>query len=154
VDYLIVKWLHIISSTILFGTGLGSAFYMFMANRSKRVAGIYFAARHVVLADWIFTAPAIVFQLLSGFYLMHLTGHRVSEKWIAATLGLYAFAGACWIPVVWIQIKMRDMAKESLAMDANLPERYWNYNRWWIVLGALAFPAVIGVFWLMVAKPA
>jgi uncharacterized membrane protein len=153
VDYLTVKWLHILSSTILFGTGLGSAFYMFMANRKKQVADIHFTARHVVLADWIFTTPAVIFQLLSGLYLVYLTGHRLSEGWIAGALGLYVFVGVCWVPVVWIQIKMRDMAKEAVAMSANLPERYWIYHRWWIVLGALAFPSVIVIFWLMVVKP-
>ncbi len=152
-DYLIVKWLHVLSSTILFGTGVGSAFYMFMANRGKSPADIHFAARHVVLADWIFTTPAVIFQLFSGMYLMQLSGHKMSEQWIMSALALYGFAGACWIPVVWMQIKMRDMAAEAVATGTALPLRYWAYDRWWIVLGSLAFPAVAIIFWLMIAKP-
>jgi uncharacterized membrane protein len=152
-EYLIVKWLHILSSTILFGTGIGSAFYMFMANRGRRIEDIGFATRHVVVADWIFTTPAILFQLGSGLYLVHLGGYHLSDKWIAETLGLFVFTGACWTPVVWVQIKMRNMAREALEKKHDLPSRYWTYDRWWILLGALAFPAVALIFWLMVTKP-
>lgn len=152
-DYLIIKWIHILSSTILFGTGIGSAFYMFMANRRKDIGGIYFATRHVVIADWLFTTPAVIVQLLSGFYLMHLGGYRLTDGWIMWGLALYFFAGACWLPVVWMQIKMRDMAKAALETGASLPPRYWTYDRWWITLGSLAFPAIVIVFWLMVMKP-
>ena len=152
-DYLTIKWLHILSSTILFGTGIGSAFYMLMANRGKQLGHIGFATAHVVIADWIFTTPAIIFQLLSGFYLMHLGGYHFTDKWIAGALGLFVFVGFCWIPVVWMQIKMRDMARKAQLTHQALPDRYWVYDRWWIVLGSLAFPAVIAIFWLMVEKP-
>jgi len=153
VDYLLVKWVHVVSSTILFGTGIGSAFFLFMANRRKDIAGIYFATRHVVIADWLFTTPAVIVQLLSGMTLVHLGGYRLTQHWIAWGLALYFFAGACWLPVVWMQIKMRDMAKEALTSGTPLPQRYWSFDRWWIVLGSLAFPAVAAIFWLMVAKP-
>ena len=152
-DYLILKWIHILSSTILFGTGIGSAFYMFMANRRKDVASIYFATRHVVIADWLFTTPAIIIQFLTGVLLMKATGYGFDEAWLYWGVALYLFAGACWLPVVWMQIKMRDMAKEALEIGQPLPERYWRLDRWWITLGALAFPAVVAVFWLMVVKP-
>ena len=152
-DYFIIKWLHILSSTILFGTGVGSAFFMFMANRSRNLSHIHFAVRHVVIADWLFTTPAVIFQLLSGLYLVHLGGYHVTDIWIMAALSFYAFAGACWIPVVWMQVKMRDMATVALANGQDLPPRYWIYDRWWIILGCLAFPAVTIVFWFMVAKP-
>lgn len=152
-DYLTVKWLHILSSTILFGTGIGSAFYMLMANKGKQTAHINFAAGHVVTADWIFTTPAIIFQLLSGFYLIHLGGYHVTDKWIASALGLFVFVGFCWMPVVWMQIRMRDMARKAQLTHQALPDQYWIYDRWWIILGSLAFPAVIAIFWLMVAKP-
>jgi uncharacterized membrane protein len=151
-DYLIIKWIHIISSTILFGTGIGSAFYMFMANRSKNIHAIYFAVRHVVIADWLFTTPSVIIQLLSGLALMHSGGYSLSDAWIAGGLALYAFAGLCWLPVVWIQIKMRDIAKISLDQNIPLPLRYWHMNRWWILLGSLAFPAIVIVFYLMVFK--
>lgn len=153
-DYLLVKWVHILSSTILFGTGIGSAFFMFMANRRKDIAGIYFATRHVVIADWLFTTPAVIIQLVSGLYLVHLGGFHLTDRWIAEALALYFFAGACWLPVVWMQIKMRDMAKTALTNGfSELPPRYWRFDRWWIILGALAFPAIVIVFWLMVMKP-
>ena len=152
-DYLLLKWIHIVSSTILFGTGIGSAFFMFMANRRKDVAGIYFATRHVVIADWLFTTPSVIIQLLSGLYLVHLGGYHLTDDWIMWGLALYFFAGACWLPVVWMQIKMRDMAKIALESKTPLPPRYWKMDKCWITLGSLAFPAIMVVFWLMVAKP-
>ncbi len=152
-DYLLLKWIHILSSTILFGTGIGSAFYMFMANRRKDTASIYFATRHVVIADWLFTTPAVVIQLLSGAALVKAGGLSWDDAWIAWGLGLYLFVGACWLPVVWMQIKMRDMARVAMDVNAPLPARYWAMDKWWTILGSLAFPAVIVIFWLMVNKP-
>ena len=152
-DYLLLKWIHIISATVLFGTGVGSAFFMFMANRRKNVPDIYFAARHVVIADWIFTTPAVVLQLLTGVALTYSGGFGWNTLWIKGALAVYVFAGACWLPVVWMQIRMRDMAKTALASGAALPPHYWLFDRWWIILGSLAFPAVAIIFWLMVAKP-
>ena len=151
-DYLLLKWIHIVSSTILFGTGIGSAFFMFMANRQKDVASIYFATRHVVIADWLFTTPSVAVQLATGIALVHIGGYEFSDFWIMWGLILYFFAGACWLPVVWMQIKMRDMAKNALETGAPLPERYWRMNRWWFILGSLAFPAIVVVFYLMVFK--
>jgi|HubBroStandDraft_5_1064220.scaffolds.fasta_scaffold582912_1 uncharacterized membrane protein len=152
-DYIVVKTVHILSSTILFGTGLGSAFYLFMANREKNIAGIYFAAAHVVIADWLFTAPAVVIQFATGLWLLHLTGYSLSDGWVRWGIALYVFAGMCWLPVVWMQIKMRDMAKVALETGAALPQTYWRLDRWWIIAGSLAFPAVVVIFYLMVAKP-
>jgi uncharacterized membrane protein len=149
-EYLLVKWLHIISSTILFGTGIGSAFYVFMANRSREVTSIHFAARTVVVADFLFTAPAAAIQLLTGLW---LTGYSLSDGWVQWGLALYFFAGACWLPVVWMQIEMRNIARIALETNKPLPERYWQRKRWWTVLGSLAFPALVIVFYLMVAKP-
>lgn len=126
---------------------------MFMANRRKDISGIYFATRHVVIADWLFTTPAVIIQLVTGLWLMHIAGYEHTDKWIMWSLGLYFFAGACWLPVVWMQIKMRDMAKTALETDTELPARYWKLDKCWITLGSLAFPAVMIVFWLMVAKP-
>lgn len=152
-SYLILKWVHILSSTILFGTGIGSAFYMFMANRRKDISAIYFATRHVVIADFIFTTPSVIVQLVSGVFLVHLSGASFSDTWIMWGIILYSFAGICWLPVVWIQIKMRDMAKHALLTKSDLPPLYWKYDRWWITLGSLAFPAIIIIFYLMVFKP-
>ena len=124
-----------------------------MANRSKNVSNIYFATRNVVIADWIFTTPSVAIQLLSGLYLVHLGGFALSDNWIMWGMALYFFAGACWLPVVWMQIKMRDMAKLAVESKTDLPARYWKFDKWWTILGSLAFPAIVAVFWLMVIKP-
>lgn len=152
-EYLILKWIHIISSTILFGTGIGSAFYMFMANRGKDLHGIYFAARHVVIADWLFTTPAVIIQLVTGIMLVQNLGLNFTDNWILHALILYFFAGACWVPVVWMQIKMRDMARIAVESNTPLPDKYWQYSKYWTILGSLAFPAILVVFYLMVFKP-
>lgn len=152
-EYLLLKWIHILSATILFGTGIGSAFYMFMANQRKDIAGIYFAVRHVVIADWVFTTPAVIFQLLTGLALVRVAGYDYSDFWVSWGLALYFFAGACWLPVVWLQIKMRDMAKAALETGEPLPPLYWRYDRWWVGLGCLAFPAIVIVYYLMVFRP-
>src|SRR5687768_2751113 len=112
-EYLIVKWLHILSSTFLFGTGIGSAFYMLFASLSRDTRAIAVVTKHVVIADWLFTTPTIVLQPLTGFYLMHLAGFPLMTPWILHSLGLYILAGACWLPVVWMQIRMRNMAQQA-----------------------------------------
>ena len=151
--YLIVKWLHILSSTVLFGTGIGSAFWMFVANRSRNLNAIVFACRTVVLADWLFTTPAVIFQPLSGLYLVHAAAYPLTAPWLIAAMCLYVFAGLCWLPVVWIQIRMKRLAETALAENTDLPDAYWRFDRWWIILGSLAFPAVVVIFWLMVFTP-
>jgi uncharacterized membrane protein len=152
-EYVIVKWLHILSSTLLFGTGLGSAFYMFFASRTRDARVIAVVARYVVVADWAFTTPTIVLQPLTGFYLVHRAGYPLASTWIVYSLGLYVLAGACWLPVVWMQIRMRDMARQAVASSNALPDRYWRFLRWWVALGIVAFVALVAVFYLMVAKP-
>jgi uncharacterized membrane protein len=153
-EYLIVKWLHILSSTLLFGTGLGSAYYMFLGSRTRdpRVAAA--VARHVVRADWIFTSTAVVFQPLSGLYMARIAHLPLSTGWIFWTFVLYFLAGACWLPVVWIQIRMRRLAEAAVHYNGPLPAEYFRLLRWWTALGVPAFSAVLIIFWLMVAKPA
>ena len=153
-EYLIVKWLHIVSSTLLFGTGIGSAFYLLFASLSRDVRAIAVVSRHVVRADWLFTATTVVFQPLSGFYLAHLAGYPLSSRWIVWSVVLYLVAGACWLPVVWLQMRMRDMAQASARDGLGLPALYWRYLRIWTALGVPAFFALIAVFYLMTAKPA
>lgn len=152
-EYLIVKWLHILSSTFLFGTGIGSAFYMLFTSLSRDVRAIAVVSRYVVLADWIFTSTTVVLQPLTGLYLVHLAGYPLTSTWIVASIGLYLLAGACWLPVVWMQIRMRDMAQAAARADRELPAQYWRYLRLWTVLGIPAFLALVAVFYLMVAKP-
>ncbi len=98
-------------------------------------------------------SPGVIIQLVSGLWLLHLTGYSLGDGWVMWGLTLYCFAGACWLPVVWMQIKMRDMAKEALRSGKEVPARYWKMDKWWIILGSMAFPALVIVFYLMVAKP-
>ena len=152
-DYLTVKWLHVLSSTFLFGTGIGSAFYMLFTSLSRDVRAIAVVSRQVVLADWLFTATSGVVQPVTGFYLIHLAGYPIDSAWISWSLGLYLLAGACWLPVVWIQYRMRDLAATAAHEGSALPPRYWRYLRLWTALGIPAFFALVAVFYLMVAKP-
>lgn len=152
-EYLVVKWLHILSSTLLFGTSLGSAFYMFFASLTRDTRVIATVVRYVVIADYAFTTPTIILQPATGFYLIHLAGFPLTSTWIVASIALYFLAGACWLPVVWMQIKMRDMAATAVASGTGLPERYWSFLRGWVALGIIAFLALVVVFYLMVAKP-
>ena len=153
-DYVIAKWLHILSSTLLFGTGLGSAFYMYFASRTHNPAVIAVIVKYVVIADWIFTTPTIIFQPLSGFYLFHKMGIPLdASPWLLWSIALYLVAGAAWLPVVWMQMQMRDMAITAVAQNSLLPDRYWLFLRWWVALGIVAFLALVIVFYLMVAKP-
>lgn len=151
--YLVIKWLHILSATLMVGTGFGTAFYMFFANRRGDVAAIAVVSRLVVLADWLFTTPAVIFQPLSGLLMILAAGYPLGSAWIVCSLALYALAGACWLPVVWLQLRMRDMASEAHACGAALPERYWRYERIWTALGFPAFGGLMVVYWLMVSKP-
>ena len=122
--YLVVKWLHILSSTVLFGTGVGSAFWMFVANRTRHVATIAFACRTVVLADWLFTTPAVIFQPLSGLFLVHAAAYHLNQPWLISAILLYLFAGACWVPVVWIQFKMKRMAEAQAVWEMASQQAY------------------------------
>lgn len=152
-DYVTVKWLHILSSTLLFGTGIGSAFYLLAATLSRDARAVATVSRYVVIADWMFTATSAVFQPLSGLWLLHLMGGLpLATPWIAWSLWLYAFAIACWLPVVWIQLRLRDLSAQAAQASLPLPPRYWLFFRWWVGLGCVAFFAFLAIFHLMVAK--
>lgn len=153
-DYLFVKWLHILSSTVLFGTGIGSAYYMLFTSLTRDVRATASVVRHVVIADWAFTTPTVILQPLTGFYLAHRAGYALDSRWIVWSIALYLIAGACWIPVVWMQIRMRDWAETAARAGTELPECYWRYLRRWVALGVIAFLALVYVFYLMVVKPA
>jgi uncharacterized membrane protein len=152
-EYLLAKWVHIVSSTLLFGTGLGSAFYMFFASRTRDPRIVATVVKYVVIADWCFTTPTVILQPLSGFYMVHLAGYPLTSTWLLWSMILFLVAGAAWLPVVWMQIQMRRMAQQSLANGAALPEQYWRYLRGWVALGIVAFVALVIVFYLMVLKP-
>jgi uncharacterized membrane protein len=151
--YLIVKWLHILSSTFLFGTGIGSAYYMLFTSLTRDPRAVASVVRLVVLADWIFTTTTIVIQPVTGVWMAHLAGLPLATPWIFWSIVLYFVAGACWLPVVWMQIRMRRMAQEAVRAAAPLPARYFQYLKVWTALGIPAFFALVVVFWLMVAKP-
>ena len=151
-EYLIVKWVHIVSSTLLFGTGLGSAFYMFFASRTRDPHVIAVVVKYVVIADWLFTTPTIIIQPLSGFYLMHLAGFPLTTPWILWSIVLFLVAGAAWLPVVWMQIRMRGIAEEAARARTQLPESYSRFLVAWTSLGVVAFIAMVAIFYLMVTK--
>ena len=152
--YLLLKTLHIVSSVVLVGTGFGSAFYLFMTNRSGSVAAQAVVSRLVVKADWWMTTPAVIVQPLSGIALAHLAGWPLTTPWIALALGLYVLAGLCWLPVVALQIRMARIADTAARSGQTLlPIAYWRMARWWEGLGYPAFAAMVVVFWLMVFKP-
>jgi uncharacterized membrane protein len=152
--YLIVKTLHILSSVLLVGTGFGSAFYLYFANRTRSVAAIATVSRLVVRADWWFTTPAVIFQPLSGLWLVHRAGWPWHSAWLVVSVILYVVAGCCWLPVVWIQIRMRALAGQAARSGAAaLPKQYWHYAQVWEYLGYPAFVAMLGVYFLMVMKP-
>jgi uncharacterized membrane protein len=152
VDYALLKTVHILSSTLLFGTGLGTAFHGWMANRSGVLAARRVVNRNVELADWLFTTPAVIVQPVTGVWLARLAGFPLDTPWLVLAMVLYGVVGACWLPVVAIQIRMRRIA-EATPDGHSLPERYHRLARWWFVLGWPAFIGVLVIFWLMVAKP-
>lgn len=152
--YLLARSLHIFSAFILFGTGLGTAFHMYMACRSGEVAGIARVTRQVVLADWLFTTPTGVLQPLTGLWLAHLAGHGFTEPWLLLSYLLYAVAGAAWLVVVKLQFDMRRLAVAALGSGGALPDAFQRAFRLWARLGWVGFVSLIGVFVLMVVKPA
>lgn len=152
--YFLLKTLHILSATVLFGTGLGTAFQMWTAHRSGDVRAIATVAANVVRADLFFTTPAVIVQPLTGAALIHLMGYPPLLPWLEAVYALYALTGLCWLPVVWIQIRVRNLAAKSAAFGLPLPEDYFRLMRLWFWLGWPAFLAVTAIVWLMVAKPA
>jgi len=152
-SYLTIKTLHILSMVLLFGTGLGSAFYKWMADRQGDLGHIAVINRHVVLADTLFTTPTVIFQPISGLWMAHLAGWPLTTPWLAISLALYALAGLCWLPVVWLQIRMRALSDQSLAQGCQaLPPSYARLARCWFWLGVPAFGAMVLVVALMVAK--
>lgn len=152
--YLLLKTLHILSSVALVGTGLGSAFYLFCANRSNSLEAQAVVARFVVLADWIFTTPAVIAQPATGLGMLALAGWPLTTAWIMWSIALYLLAGACWLPVLWLQVRMKRLAAQALASATPLPAQYWRYARLWERLGYVAFSAMLLVYFLMVNKPA
>lgn len=151
--YLLLKLVHVLSAAVLFGTGAGIAFFMMVAHRTGRADVVAATARIVVLADFVFTTPAVIIQPLSGIALMLVQGYRPFEPWLLLAYGLYVLIGACWLPVVVIQLRIRRLAEAAAAADAPLPEAYGRLFRTWFLLGWPAFAGVLGLYGLMIARP-
>lgn len=151
--YLLLKLAHIIGATVLFGTGAGIAFFMLTAHRTNDKYVIAGTASIVVLADFLFTATAAIFQPLTGLALILLMGYSLTDLWIVLAIELYLFVGAFWVPVVFIQMRMRNLARQAVAMNTELPPLYYRLFRVWFWFGFPAFIAMIGIFAVMLWKP-
>jgi uncharacterized membrane protein len=152
--YLSIKVAHIISSTILFGTGLGIAFFMFRSRFTDDLREKYYAASNTVMADYLFTLPAVIVQPLTGAWLVWKSGYNWTDTWLVWTYALYLLAGTCWLPVVWIQHQLKTLTSDALLNGTELPDRYYRLFRNWMLLGLPAFASLVIVFFLMVFKPA
>jgi uncharacterized membrane protein len=154
--YLLLKMIHILSSVLLVGTGFGSAFYLFFIHRTRNLEAIAAVGKLVVRADYWFTTPTIFIQPISGLGMLYLAGYSVTTLpgWISWSLALYVVSGACWLPVVWLQIRMARIAQQCLQQKNELPEQYWHYAKYWEWLGYPAFVAMLVIYYLMVFKPA
>lgn len=153
-DYLILaRWLHVIGACVLLGTGAGIAFFMVMAHGTRCAPLVAHVAGTVVVADFLFTATAVVAQPLTGIWLANLTGWPLFMPWIVASLSLYALIGVFWLPVVWLQMRMRDLARAAAEAGEELPPAYHRYFRMWFAAGFPAFAAVLAIVWLMLERP-
>ncbi len=152
-SYFLLKYLHVLGSVVLLGTGAGIAFFMLMAHRTGDARIIAAVARIVVVADFLFTATAVVAQPVTGWLLAHTAGYSLSEGWIVLSLVLYVVTGCFWLPVVWMQARMRDLARTAATRNAPLPAAYHRLFRWWFAFGFPAFGAVLAIFWLMITRP-
>lgn len=152
--YLWPKWAHVVSSTVLFGMGAGIAFFFVRAQRKGDVRVIAAVGREVVIADAIFTASAVVLQPVTGLAMVRLAGFPLSLPWLRWSIALYVLIGCCWLPVVWLQVRMRNLAVRAMQDGTALPTVYFRCYRWWFYLGWPAFTGVLVVFYLMVVKPA
>ena len=168
-DYLVIKYLHILSATLLLGTGLGSAFYKWRADKSGDLASIAFTNKNVVLADWLFTTPTVVLQPLTGLLLAYRQGYFFSAPcvlqpcllppflfppWLWLSIALFFIAGVCWLLVVYLQLKMRDTSIDALNTQSELPLTYKDQAKIWFWLGIPAFSSILLVYALMIVKPA
>ncbi|HEY0112491.1 MAG TPA: DUF2269 domain-containing protein [Allosphingosinicella sp.] len=151
--YHLLKWLHVIGATVLLGTGAGIAFFMLMAQRTGDVRVIAGVARIVVIADYVFTATAVIAQPITGVLLARTVGYSLTDGWIVASILLYLLTGAFWLPVVWMQSRMRTLSAAAAEAGTPLPPEFHRLYRRWFAFGFPAFTAVLAIFWLMIARP-
>lgn len=150
---LALRLAHIMGAVVLMGTGAGIAFFMVMSQRSRDPKLIAHVAGIVVLADMVFTATAAIAQPITGILLALSLGWSLWESWIVVGIGLYLFVGVFWLPVVWIQIRLRDLAQQADQQGTALPDEYHRLYRIWFACGWPAFAAMIALFWVMLARP-
>ncbi|MBR0796620.1 DUF2269 domain-containing protein [Bradyrhizobium jicamae] len=151
--FFLVKYLHLLGAIVILGTGTGIAFFMLMAHRTGDAAIIARTAATVVIADMIFTLSAVLLQPVSGGVLMALSATGIAERWLLASLALYAVAGLFWVPVIFMQIEMRNLARIAAEKNQPLPPRYFALFRRWFLFGIPGFGSVMIILWLMIAKP-
>src|SRR5258705_6315707 len=151
--FFVIEYLHVLGAIVILGTGAGIAFFVLMAHRSRDVALIAHTAAIVVIADMLFTLTAVLLQPVTGYMLMLLSSTSFTERWLQTSLGLYVVAGLFWVPVIFMQIEMRDLAREAPAEDWPLPLRHFSLVRRWFLFGIPRFGSVMGILWLMIAKP-
>jgi uncharacterized membrane protein len=151
--YFTLKYVHVIGAAVLLGTGAGIAFFMLMAHLRGDPHIIAGVARIVVLADFVFTATAVIVQPITGVLLVRATGYSLRDSWIFYSIALYVITGVFWLPVVWMQIRMRDLAEQAVQQGAALPSLYYRLFWTWFAFGFPAFTAVLAIFWLMIARP-
>lgn len=148
-----LRWAHVIGATVLLGTGAGIAFFMVVAHRTRDAKLIAHTAGTVVIADWIFTASAVTVQPITGALLAYEIGWPLMSGWVMWSLLLYVFVGVFWLPVIWVQHQLRNLARDAVAGDGVLPEQYFRLFRIWFACGIPAFLAVLAIVWLMVNRP-
>jgi uncharacterized membrane protein len=151
--YFALKYVHVIGAAVLLGTGAGIAFFMLMAHLRRDPHIIAGVARIVVLADFVFTATAVIVQPITGVLLVRATGYSFQDSWIFYSIVLYVITGVFWLPVVWMQIRMRDLAEQAVQQGAALPSLYYRLFWTWFAFGFPAFAAVLAIFWLMITRP-
>ena len=151
--YDVLRWVHVLGATVLLGTGAGIAFFMVMAHHTRNSILIAHVAGTVVIADTIFTASAVLVQPVSGYFLAREAGWDLTEPWLMLSIGLYVFTGLFWLPVVWMQARMRNLARAAARDNVPLPAEYFRLYRLWFAFGFPAFAAVLAIVWLMLAKP-
>jgi uncharacterized membrane protein len=151
--FFLIEYLHVLGAIVILGTGAGIAFFMLMAHRSGNAEFIARTAATVVIADMIFTLTAVLLQPVTGGLLMKLSSTSLSERWLLASLALYAIAGLFWLPVIFMQIEMRDLARLAVENNETLPPRYFALFRRWFLFGIPGFGSVMIILWLMIAKP-
>lgn len=149
----LARWLHVLGACVLLGTGAGIAFFMLLAHRTRDARIFAHVAGTVVIADFLFTASAVVVQPVTGVWLATLVGWPLATAWIVWSLGLYVMVGLFWLPVVWLQLRMRDLARAADDAGLALPPAYYRYFRIWFACGFPAFAGVLAIIWLMLARP-